>query len=237
VIDDEGPCPGYHDALAELALGTLAGHERSDALEHVGHCSTCARELAELASIADDLLELAPVASPPVGFELRVVERARASGSATPARHPLRRRRHRRIGRRPASRLVAVAALVAAVVGAGAGVLASRAAPRPVPSTVAPPATLSALLVHRGRVVGDVHVSTGRTPWLFMTVDDHAAGARSWLVGCEVALSDGSTRRLGTFRLDAGRGSWGVALTAPAAAVRGALLVSENGTVLASARL
>ncbi len=230
--DHPVPCPDRHDALAELALGTLAGQERSDVLAHVARCHACALELSELSRITDDLLQLAPAASPPVGFELRVVERVLACSTSAPTGRPRRRKRHRLASWRPA----AVAALLAAVVGTGAGLLAASTTAGKAPPAASRPVTLSASLARHGRVFGHVRVSSGRTPWLFVTVDD-LTGPGSRTVICEVTLVDGTTAKLGRFRLSQGYGSWGVPLAAPADSLRRALLVGTDGSVLASARI
>ncbi len=226
------PCPDRHDALAELALGTLAGQERSDILAHVARCHPCALELSELSRITDDLLQLAPAANPPAGFELRVVERVLAGSTTAPTGLPRPRERRRRAS----WRLAAVAAVLAAVVGAGAAVLASSTTASKPPPGASRPVTLSASLTRHGRVLGHVRVSSGRTPWLFVTVDD-LSGPGSRTVACEVTLVGGTTEKLGRFRLSQGYGSWGVPLAAPVDSLRGAILVGSDGSVLASARI
>ena len=97
-ISDAGRCEVFRDELAELALGTLSGRSRSEALDHVASCQTCAAELERLSIVADQLLQLAPEMEPPLGFELRLAEKLQG---AAMARRPKRFRRARRACRLP----------------------------------------------------------------------------------------------------------------------------------------
>jgi len=77
----EGPrqCEAVQDELAELALGAVSGRRRAELLEHTGSCPRCLAELERLSIVADTLLQLAPRAEPPLGFEMRLVQRLQAS--------------------------------------------------------------------------------------------------------------------------------------------------------------
>jgi hypothetical protein len=68
-------CGECRDSLPELALGVLTGEDRSRTLAHIEWCDPCQAALEELVSVSDLLLELAPRADPPVGFEVRVADR------------------------------------------------------------------------------------------------------------------------------------------------------------------
>jgi hypothetical protein len=78
-LEDPTRCEVIRDDLAELALGTLSGRGRSEALGHVGSCPQCGAELEKLSIVADALLYVAPHVQPPLGFELRVAEVLRAA--------------------------------------------------------------------------------------------------------------------------------------------------------------
>ena len=71
----ERGCPQYSDDLAELALGVLTGRDRARALSHVESCRRCADELEQLSRVADTVVQAAPEVEPPVGFEVRLLER------------------------------------------------------------------------------------------------------------------------------------------------------------------
>ena len=93
-------CEELRDIAPEIALGTVDGEERADALRHLATCTECRRFVDQLSEVADELLMLAPVQEPPAGFESRVITalglkrrppRRRAPASAGPARAAGRR--------------------------------------------------------------------------------------------------------------------------------------------------
>src|SRR5918992_1369991 len=67
-------CDELKDLAPELALGTIDGQERADALRHLAICGECRRLVDELTAVTDELVMLAPVQEPPVGFESRVID-------------------------------------------------------------------------------------------------------------------------------------------------------------------
>src|SRR5580658_4636816 len=89
-------CDAYADHLAELALGTLSGRERAETLAHVEGCTRCSDEVEELSKAADELLHVAPETEPPLGFEVRLLERLGVNPALHSA-HPTRRRRTREV--------------------------------------------------------------------------------------------------------------------------------------------
>ena len=105
-MSGDAQCDEIRVLLPELALGIADGEDRSRALEHAATCADCRRELESLSTVADELLELAPAAEPPAGFETRVLG----------ALHP-DRRRARRTFRRPFA--FAAVALATAAMTAG----------------------------------------------------------------------------------------------------------------------
>ena len=108
-VEGSARCEEIRDELAELALGTLSGRERSEVLGHVGSCPRCSAELEQLSVVADALLQLAPSMQPPLGFELTLAARLRSIAT------PRRRVQH--------VRLLAVAAAVVVVFAFGLGAL------------------------------------------------------------------------------------------------------------------
>ncbi len=215
----EDRCEAVSGDLAELALGTLTGRERSEALVHVESCRRCSAELASLSSVMDTLLELAPAVEPPLGFEQRLMQRL----DAAPA--PARPHRSRRVA------LLAAAALALAALGFGAGSLVSSGGGGPAGGGGGKVA--SAPLRSNGVTVGELFVSGGSPAWMYMTVD--AGWASS--VTCQVTLAGGRVETVGRFTLAQGYGAWAAPLAYPAGKVTGARLVSASGAVVAAARL
>jgi anti-sigma factor ChrR (cupin superfamily) len=72
---DDMTCAELHDVAAELALGALTGRERAAAIAHLEKCRACREDVRQLTAAGGRLLELLPPAGPPVGFEIRVLER------------------------------------------------------------------------------------------------------------------------------------------------------------------
>jgi hypothetical protein len=214
------------EALPELALGIADGEQRALALEHIGGCSDCRRELEELSSLADELVALAPRHEPPPGFEDRVLDRL----------HVRQRRR------RPARRLyrLAFVAAVPAVAVATALVMSGsyssdlrladqyRAALMNAHGTFFQSARLRA---PTGQVAGIVFAYQGSPSWMFYTLDGRY---RSGLYKEQIVTRSGSTLALPAFTLV--NGSWGIATPVP---VRDIALVKlipkpDSGTLRAS---
>ena len=103
-------CDDVRAAAPEVALDLLAGPERADVLAHLETCAACREEVGDLSALADALLEVAPLAGPPPGFEARVLDRIGAAPAAPSSP---------RWSWRPA----AVAAAVALVAGVGGGLV------------------------------------------------------------------------------------------------------------------
>jgi hypothetical protein len=190
-----------HDEIRELApelaLGTVEGEERGQALQHLADCPDCRRYVEQLSEVADELLLLVPHREPPVGFESRVLS------EVLPAPKPKRRRRLRLV-LAPAAAAVAAAAIVLAI--------------------VAPDLRLASHYRHtldqaHGkefesyalRGPGDSHVGTvfsyeGSPSWVHIDVDP---GHRSGLTSAELVTKDGSPIQLNWFHLDSAGGSGG----------------------------
>jgi hypothetical protein len=224
---DPRQCDLMQDELVELALGSLDGRSRSEVLEHVGSCPRCRATLEQLSGVTDTLLQLAPEAEPPLGFELRLVEKLRAADAEkSQATERARQRWFRRAGP-----LVAAAAVLL-LLGIGLGSLVtSRGSNNQVHS--ASPNLTTAELTSHGRVLGEVMTSPGDPAWMFMTINEDAWPGK---VTCEVTLAGGATETVGVFTLSDGYGAWGAPLKAPASDVRSARLVAADGTIVASAQ-
>jgi len=226
------PCDDYTDHLAELALGTLSGRERADTLGHVETCGRCAAEVEDLSKTADELLYVAPETEPPLGFEVRLLERLGVS----PTFHAALAKRSRRrdlLARHARAVVLSAAAVVLAVVGTGIGLAATSGARTPPPLSANGPTVVQAtLLSAHGGNVGRVVATTGSPPWLFMVIEP---GEVSGDVTCELRLANGRYVKVGTFWVDRGYGTWSAPIQVPFNQVRGARLVNGAGAVLAAA--
>ncbi len=213
-------CQRVDEDLAPFALGTLAGRARAHVLEHLKGCVRCAAEVESLSRAGDALLTLAPELEPPVGFELRVMERFREE--TQPSIEPRGRRRA----------VLSVAAVVIATLGFGAEALIHAVTTSPTSSASARP--LAARLTAHGKVLGEVFLTGGSPSWLSMTVYEGSLGGR---VRCQVVLASGAVKTVGTYLLTTGYGAWTMRVDAPRDQVRTARLVDSRGVVVARATL
>ncbi len=213
---DSSDCQRFDDDVAALALGTITGRQRADVIDHVESCRSCEALLEALSATSDHLLELAPVVEPPVGFEVRVLDRI----------HETQRARVFRSRRRVA--LLAVAAIAIAVLGFTAGDLFGNGSPSHVNFSA------NSVLESRGRTVGELSVRSGSPARLVVKIT-HLN--RSGPVVCRVTDEDGRSVTLGIFWLYDGSGSWTVTMPFPARELRSATISTESGVRLASARL
>jgi hypothetical protein len=211
----------------------------------------------------EELLELLPPAEPPAGFETRVLERlglpVPAPADTYPAgtypqllsRREKTARRHgpgrgARLGAdqptappagpggtsRPGRlrRLLATTAIGLAVIAAGLGGwrIGVGTAPGPAPE----PLSSATLMSATDQDVGDIFLYSGSFRWVYMRVDMPSGDE---LVTCQVVGADGRVTTIGSFNLRGGHGAWGNADQRSLGAMRGAQLVSPDGTVLATA--
>ena len=218
-MNPKGPrCEAVQDELAELALGTLSGFERSAALAHVEGCAHCRDEVGRLSAVADAVLTLAPEIEPDAGFEVRLFERMGVS----------RPRRWRR-PRRQLQRIALAGTALAGALGLGLGLALTSGG-----GSLAVAPAIAADLTSNHAILGEVYVAPGKPGWLFMSVE-HANV--TGLVSCRITTVHGGTMTVGSFWLASGSGSWVYALAVPADQVRTASVVDDNGIVLASAHL
>jgi hypothetical protein len=185
-------CPQLREVAPDIALGLLTGEERADALAHLERCEACRAEIASLAGAADELLLAAPEASPPAGFDSRVLARLaaeRADGEGLPAIPAAPSAGLRRRGRR---RVVAAALAAAATVLLVVGGLVVGAA-RDDPAEVTAEMRLgSGLVVGEATATGDPVIITVDVPDWGRMVDrwGDSTGPGYWV---SVELDDGST--------------------------------------------
>jgi Putative zinc-finger len=214
-------CSQLREMAPDVALGLLTGAERAAALGHLESCAGCRAEVAALASVADEVLLTAPAATPPDGFDRRVLAalaEARATGApatggvvATTATPPQRRpgRRHtggpRRGARHGRPTRVAIGATMAAA--AAALVLVAVLVARGDRS--GPDETVQ-MLTSVGEVVGTATVHHSEPATLSVDLPEYPDNARSgvtyWLA---IELDDGSRRMT---QLDTDDSYWRVPL-------------------------
>jgi len=72
---NEMTCAELAEVAAELALGVLTGRERAEAVAHLDRCEGCREDVRQLMATGEGLLALLPEREPPVGFEMRVLDR------------------------------------------------------------------------------------------------------------------------------------------------------------------
>jgi hypothetical protein len=233
----EMSCEVCRSLVAEIALGVLHGRERAEALAHLEHCPACQHELLLLGDLADRLIGLTPSAEPSAGFETRVLAALRA-GSEPPAAtlpaapltvRPAFRRRHvRRV-------VLVLAAASVAVVGGVSGWIVGHhdASPSYAPVASAGYVKVANLVADR-QVVGQVVVTGGGEPWVYMAMST-TLGDRK--VTCQLREQDGHAVTLGTFKLKDGSGYWAAPIPDTSSPVVSAQLVGAQGTTLATANV
>ncbi|MGH9305184.1 MAG: hypothetical protein ACRDZ5_12385 [Acidimicrobiales bacterium] len=226
-------CEDVQAFAAELALGTLPGSERASAVSHLEICGGCREVVDGLSKAADALLLTARAVDPPVGFEVRLLDRLGGGTSALPT--PITSARKRR-GRA----IAAVAAIAIGAAGVGVGIGAGVTGTTNAPVTAngvgsRGPVHVAALkAAGSGRPAGQAVLAAGHPGMLVMAVRDMSSSGR---VRCVLTSASG-TAVVGNFQLYDGSGTWWVPLPRSwhAADVDEARLVSDSGEVVASAR-
>jgi hypothetical protein len=235
-MDNADPCAEARSLLAELAVGALGGPERAMAVRHVGSCPACSRELAELTTVADGLLLLAPAADPSPGFESAVIGRLGSAVSGPAKRRPAPGRGRRRV-------LALAAGFVAAALAGGtvgAAVTRDRAADdraladryRQILSE-ADGQYLRAvrLTTGSGADVGTVFLYQGQPSWALVSVSSAPADG-----AYDMVLTDraGTSYGIGVCRVAGGTGTTGYQLPAHVADIAAVALNGPGGVRLSA---
>jgi hypothetical protein len=196
-------CEELRDLAPEIALGTIDGGERAEALRHLATCAECRRLVDQLSEVADELMIVAPVEDPPAGFESRVIE---ALGLQRPRRRRPGRRLLVRLG--PAVVAAAVSAIALAAIYHDDRVTAER-----YRDTLARADgqyfQAEPLRDETGAEAGVVFGYQGAPSWVLVTVDP---GHRDRISGGELVTTDRRTIPLPSLELDPRQGSWGAAI-------------------------
>jgi hypothetical protein len=196
-------CEQLKQLAPEIALGTIDGQERAEALRHLATCSDCRRLVDQLTAVADELLMVAPVQEPPVGFESRVID---ALGFQ-------RRAPRRRLGRRLLARLGPPLAAAAATAVALVGVYHDDHVTAERYRTTLDEANGQSFQAEplrdaTGTEAGVAFGYQGDPSWILVTVDP---GHRDQVESAELVTRDRRTIRLPGFELEPD-GSWGGAI-------------------------
>jgi hypothetical protein len=221
-------CARTRQALPELALGLADGEQRALALEHVGVCSDCRRELEELSLVADELITLAPQREPTPGFENRVLDRLAI------------RRPRRRTARRQVRRLALAVAVPAVAAATALAMSVSYSSDRRLASQYR--AALQGahgkyfqsarLSTPAGQEAGIVFAYEGSPSWMFYTLGGRYGGG---LYKEQIVTRSGRTLTLPPFRLV--NGSWGIATPVPVRDIALVKLIRQPGGATLAATL
>jgi hypothetical protein len=220
-------CEELKDLAPEVALGTIEGQERAEALRHLATCGECRRLVDQLTTVADELLMLAPVQEPPVGFESRVLDALGFQERAP----------RRRLGRRLLTWLGPPMAAAAATAVAFVGVYHDDHVTAERYRTTLEQAHGKYFQADRlrdgtGAPAGVVFGYQGNPSWMLVTVD---RGHRDQAASAELITHDQRTIRLPGFKL-AADGSWGGAIPVPLYEVSAIRLLGDRpGQVLEAA--
>ena len=196
-------CEELRELAPVIALGTIEGEERAEALRHLATCADCRRLVDQLSEVADELLMIAPLQEPPAGFESRVIDTL-----------GLERRRPRGLGLRVLRWLgPPVAAAAVSAVALVASYHDDRVTAERYRDTLAQADgqyfQAEPLRDATGNEAGVVFGYQGRPSWVLVTVDrSHRAQVSSG----ELVTRDRRTVPLPEFELDPRNGSWGGAI-------------------------
>ena len=181
------------EALApELALGTLTGPERAEAVGHLASCAECQQRVAVLAQVVDSMLVLAPEEEPSEDFEARVLART-IGGQRDDADRGLPPDRRR---------LVVAAGLAAVLVAvvASAWLIGRDGDTETLRTAVA--------TEDGGRSVCRAVINEIDPAWLFVSLDEPGEARAGYDV--DVRFENGEVARVGRIEVRDGHGSLAV---------------------------
>lgn len=202
-------CVEFEEAAEELALGFSPSPESDRLVVHAAACTRCGALLRELTTVVDAVLELAPGAEPPAGFEARAVIGMRAT---LPTRT------------RPSRRRQATVAAVAALLFVVIGIVATR----PHGDSTGP-----AAVHHRdGRSLGTVELVAEPSPKVVLVLQDHDWPG-VWV--CELEDDDGTWVEVGRWTAEeATGGAWATGVARSLLDARRMRITSPSGVVIAT---
>jgi hypothetical protein len=213
-MNGEMSCEQLRELASELAIGIADGQQRDAALRHAAACPGCRRLLAELSSVVDDLLLLAPSQEPPPGFAARTVARIAPPAARRHWRAPRPATRHPRGRRRWVPRLAVATSIVAALAAGAGAVYQGTASDRQLAGSYR--AVLgqghgsffaAAPLRGPAGATGTVFGYQGRPSWLFATV--HMPGPGTQRFDVRLITRDGRQLPAGSAVLGGTHDTWG----------------------------
>jgi hypothetical protein len=225
VTEDHAACGPTRLVSAELALGVLEGGERGDALAHLAGCAACRAEVRHLAEAVDGVVDLAPEAEPPVGFESAVIARIadERAGRAT-KEAPGRRRRW----------FVAAAAALLLVLGIGVTLVVARE------GRGASSVATARMEAPDGATVGEVWRTGEPDAVVFVSVPAWAGidtvGPDAPRYALRLDLAGGDTVEVGDFTLGDGVSSWAMPTELDGEDIRAVSVVDDTGRVWCTGR-
>ncbi len=180
-------CAELDDVAEDLALGTMSGPQRAQAIAHLDSCARCRGIIDGLTATGDSVLLLAPEEPPPLGFEARV---ANAMRPAAIEPQPVRSRWRR---------LATVGMVAAALL---LGVVAGRV----LTSAEGSPGVKVALATAEGgRATCRAFAIPGSPAQLIVTIDEPGEAGADYVVET-MSGGRGATQTVGTLRLVDGHG-------------------------------
>jgi hypothetical protein len=207
-------CDEMEELAPELALGTLTGAERAEAVGHLASCPDCQRRAAELAQVVDSLLVLAPEDDPSPDFAAGVL--ARTVGKQPADQVPERRATRRRWALVGSIAAAVLAGLVFTVV---ALVRDDREEADTVRTAVA--------TYDGGRSVCRAVINEIDPAWLFVSLDEPGEERAGYDV--EVRFDTGETARVGRIDLRDGHGELAVTLDLQGSRAHSVRLIGADG--------
>ena len=206
-------CELFEDAADDLALGYASEPARAALLAHASSCASCGALLRNLSTTVDRLLELAPEAEPPVGFETRAVAMM----------GPQKRGR-------PGARLVGAAAVCIAI-GMLAGIAIARSGERSAPGGATDVA--ASIVTASGTSFGRAELYRRPRARIVIVLDGQTTGHGAW--SCDLQARDGSWTTVGVWTAsDAPSGVWTSAVADDLAGSSTMRIRGADGTVIAT---
>jgi anti-sigma factor RsiW len=198
----------------ELALGTLTGADRAEAVGHLASCPDCQRRVAELAQVVDSLLVLAPEDDPSPDLEARVLARTvgEQPADAVPGR------------RSPRRRWVLAGSIAAAVLAVLAFTIVALVRDD---GDEADTVRTAVATEDGGHSVCRAVINEVDPAWLFVSLDEPGEERAGYDV--EVRFDSGETARVGRLDLRDGHGELAVTLDLEGSRAHSVRLIGADG--------
>jgi hypothetical protein len=185
-------CNEVRELAPDLALGTISGGERAEALLHVNGCARCQAYVAELTDVADLIPMLAPELEPPPGF-----------GQSTVALMTGNRRRRRFRWTAVVAATAAAAAILSVTIVRVTDTTTTRQAA--LPPVTAPSLRQVKMVGAGGNWAGDVYIAGDRAATLRIEVS-YAVPNGAYAV--DLRADGRAPTRLGLVTVTDGHGEW-----------------------------